>query len=69
MGDCIEEVIGKKQKSAEMAESALLCPAESYCQMRLQVCGGVASRDTLTGGGGGGWNLEEAGGGAIFKSC
>ena len=36
--------------------------------MRVPVCGGVASRDTLTGGAGGGWNLEEAGGGAIFKA-
>ena len=36
-----------------MAESALLLPAESHCQIRVQVCGGVALDGALTGWGGG----------------
>ena len=34
----------------------LLLPAESHCQMHIQVCGGVALDGALTGWGG--WNLE-----------
>ena len=45
----------------ELAMSALLLPAEPHCQMRVQVCGGVALDRALMG-----WGVELRRG-ATFK--